>query len=40
VTTPNLRIEAPIVINAAGAWADALASLAGLSVLSNHASAA
>ena len=34
VITPNLRIEAPIVINAAGAWADAVASLAGLSVLS------
>jgi D-arginine dehydrogenase len=34
VITPNLRIEAPIVINAAGAWADTVAQLAGLPALS------
>jgi D-arginine dehydrogenase len=33
-TTPTMRIEAPIVVNAAGAWADMIAGLAGLPAVS------
>ena len=29
-TTPTMRIEVPVVVNAAGAWADMIAGLAGL----------